>query len=333
MTTAAVRSVRLGETGIETTAIGFGCADLFREPGSARRRRLLEAAYDEGIRHFDAAPMYGLGLVEEELGRFSVGKRGTLIIATKFGIEPAAAGRLIARAQAPIQYVVRKITATASPSRPAAVDPRAGAIGALLYAPVDYSVRAARASLERSLRRLGTDYIDLLFLHDPPPGAMIADDIAAFLEASRAAGRIRAWGVAGESASSMDVARRLTAPVPVLQVRGDLFSRCEPSFPRDADALLLYGVIARPLGRIVAHVRSSAEVRRRWLEAVGADCSRPDEVANLLLADALRANRHGTVLFSTTRAERIRTAAQVERTASPAVDTFISLVKSEVAQS
>jgi D-threo-aldose 1-dehydrogenase len=103
MESGTMRTARLGDTGIETSVLGFGCADLFREPDSARRRRLFEAAVDAGIRHFDAAPMYGLGLVEGELGRFAQGRRDRLVIATKFGITPAPAARALARAQAPIR--------------------------------------------------------------------------------------------------------------------------------------------------------------------------------------------------------------------------------------
>ena len=60
----------LPRTGVVTSAVGFGCAGLFRIPQRSRRREVLEAAYDVGIRHFDVAPMYGLGLAEAELGSF-----------------------------------------------------------------------------------------------------------------------------------------------------------------------------------------------------------------------------------------------------------------------
>ncbi|MDX6643271.1 MAG: D-threo-aldose 1-dehydrogenase, partial [Solirubrobacteraceae bacterium] len=70
-----MRAVTLPGTEFETTALGFGCAELYRAASAAERRRLLETAHSLGIRHFDVAPMYGLGLAERELGGFARGRR------------------------------------------------------------------------------------------------------------------------------------------------------------------------------------------------------------------------------------------------------------------
>ena len=59
--------------GLEVTALGLGCAafgGLYREALLADSRAALQAAWDRGIRHFDAAPMYGLGRAEHILGDF-----------------------------------------------------------------------------------------------------------------------------------------------------------------------------------------------------------------------------------------------------------------------
>src|SRR4051812_14671879 len=109
-------------TALETTALGFGCAGLFREPSSQKRLQLLDRAFDCGIRHFDAAPMYGLGIAERELGRFSRHRRDSLVIATKFGIEPTPVARGLARVQGPI----RRLLAAAPPLRQAAMSTAAG---------------------------------------------------------------------------------------------------------------------------------------------------------------------------------------------------------------
>ena len=118
--------IALGTTGVETTRLGFGCADLFREPSRARRQRLLETAFDHGIRHYDVAPMYGLGQVEQALGRFARGKRDRLVIATKFGIDPTAAGRWLGRGQAPIHRVMRGVRGTSNAPVHTVGDPRSG---------------------------------------------------------------------------------------------------------------------------------------------------------------------------------------------------------------
>jgi D-threo-aldose 1-dehydrogenase len=310
-------TVRLGETGVETTALGFGCAQLFRLPRRARLR-LLETALDAGIRHFDVAPMYGLGLAEGELGRFARGRRDRIVIATKFGIEPALGAHLLAPVQGPLQRL--------RGSRPATLDARTGLVGALLYRSGRYDAATARSSLERSLRALGTDYVDLLFLHDPLPGDVRSDDVRAFLETARAAGRIRAWGAAGEPEPIAEAAVRLGG-LPVRQVRSDVFRRA----PRDErQPTILFGAIGRALPQIVARLEADGQARRRWSDAAGVDCGQPEELARLLLRDALRENPGGAVLFATTRRERIVSAAEAEGTGAD-LEAFRRLVQAELA--
>jgi D-threo-aldose 1-dehydrogenase len=306
---ALMRTVRLGETGIETTVLGLGCADLFRLPPT-ERDRLLAAAYDEGIRHYDVAPMYGLGSAERELGRFANGRREELVIATKFGIAPTWAGRLLAPVQRPLVRLR---------GRGGGGDPRSGAVGRALYSS-HYDEAAARRSLEASLRALRTDYVDLLFLHEPSPGERPDDDVRAFLESAVAAGTIRSWGIAGEPAA-VDV------PVPVAQVRADIFDRSLRRVP--ARAAIAFGAIGRALPRILTHVRSDPLVRRRWGEAVGADCGDAGVVAPLLLRDAMRENGRGAVLFSTTRRERVAGAVRATED-DGGLEAFRALVEGEL---
>jgi len=329
-----MRTTCLGDTGIETSVLGFGCADLFREPSRARRHRLLETAFDAGISHFDAAPMYGLGLVERELGRFARGRRDRVVIATKFGITPAPAARVLARVQGPLRRLLDAAPALRERARPSAGDPRSGAAGGLLYQASGYDARAARASLERSLRELRLDHVDILLLHDPMPGDVRSDDVRDYLESTRAAGQIREWGVAGEPERVVEAGRRLGAGIPILQLRGDIFLRSLRRLPADAGrATIIFGVVGRALPRILAHTGSNEAVRRRWSEQVGANAGSAEEIVSLLLSDALRENNGGPVLFSTIRPERIQAAvaAAEEEGVDQRLDAFRSLVADELA--
>src|SRR4051812_7191906 len=85
----AVQDRELVRGSVSTSALGLGCAGLFSLPRRADRRAVLDAAYDLGVRHFDVAPMYGLGAAEPELGGFVGGRRDEVTVATKFGIEPS----------------------------------------------------------------------------------------------------------------------------------------------------------------------------------------------------------------------------------------------------
>ena len=100
---------RLGSTEVLTTPLGLGCAGLFRLASASDRRRVLDAAFDAGVKHFDVAPMYGLGRAEFELGRFARRRRSDVVIATKFGIDPTVLGQVAGRVQGPVRAVLRRV--------------------------------------------------------------------------------------------------------------------------------------------------------------------------------------------------------------------------------
>src|ERR1700686_3081435 len=203
---------------VTSTRIGYGCGGLMREPSARKRRRLLDGAFDQGIRHFDVARMYGLGAAEGELGSFARGRRESIVIATKFGIEASAPGRL-ARLQGPARRLLARYPALRS-----YVKRRSDA----LHKPHSYDAATARASLQTSLRELRTDYVDLLLIHDPAPTDRVdLPEICGFLEEARMAGQIRAWGIAGERDPCVQI-KRLLPQAAILQVRDDILSRTSP---------------------------------------------------------------------------------------------------------
>ena len=85
----------------------FGLCRAVRIPSPTLRRRTLNRAYDFGIRHFDVAPMYGLGIAERELGVLARRGRESMTIATKFGIGMTSIGRMAGVVQAPIRSLLR----------------------------------------------------------------------------------------------------------------------------------------------------------------------------------------------------------------------------------
>jgi D-threo-aldose 1-dehydrogenase len=302
-----------------STRIGFGCAGLMREASPARRREVLEAAFQEGIRHFDVARMYGFGAAEKELGRFARGRRDQLVIATKFGIEPSLAPRRLARLQGPARRLIARYPALRS-----YVKRRSDAF----HQPRSYDAATARRSLETSLRELQTDYVDVLFLHGATSGDIAElSDTCAYLETARQAGHLRAWGVAGEDTAGLEILRALPAPA-LLQSRADIFTpvAVDPSQPRPA---ITFGILSSALERIVGHVAESSERRARWSRLVGNDCTRTEVVADLLVRDALARERMGVVLYSTTRPDRLRGLRAASRR-DPAEDSILLAFQRQV---
>lgn len=136
---------RLGNGGLSFTELGFGTAplgNLYRAVPDAEADEVLAAAWEGGIRYYDTAPLYGLGLAETRLNRFLRDKpRADYVISTKVG-------RLL------------KVTAP---------DRRDG-FGKWFDVPsrtevMDYGYDAVMRSLEASLERLGIDHVDLLYAH------------------------------------------------------------------------------------------------------------------------------------------------------------------------
>ncbi len=140
----ATRAV--GKTGLKLSRIGFGGAplgDLKRAPSNEEAAKLLQQAWDAGIRYFDTAPMYGNGLSERRIGDFLRDKpRDSYVLSSKVG-------RMLV------------------PDRAQALERSGGDARAMPFRYVfDFSYDAIMRSHEQSLQRLGLERIDILYLHD-----------------------------------------------------------------------------------------------------------------------------------------------------------------------
>jgi aryl-alcohol dehydrogenase-like predicted oxidoreductase len=159
---------------------------------AATARRSLACALDHGITHFDLARSYGYGEAERFVGRILADRRRELVIATKFGIR---ASRLAAVLR-PLKPVFRALRRKNRGSARQGSTPGAGNIAGrfLVRAPLDRA--GMTASLDRSLRSLGTDYVDLFFVHEPLSSFTQIDELCAEAAELKRSGRIRAWGIA-----------------------------------------------------------------------------------------------------------------------------------------
>jgi aryl-alcohol dehydrogenase-like predicted oxidoreductase len=246
----------LGRSGLVVSHVGIGCNAFGTRIDAEQVRAVVDTALEQGVTFFDTADVYGLGASEELLGQALRGRREDVVVATKFGMD---------------------------------MEGRNGP---------DHGARASRRYLRRaveaSLRRLGTDHIDLYQLHQPDLVTPVEETLTALGELV-SEGKVRYVGcsnfAAWEVTHAHHVARELGTPGFVTaQNEYSLYNRVAedelvpaclhagvgvlPYFP------LAYGLLTGKYRRgeeAPAGTRLSADSQRRRLE--GADFDRIDALS------------------------------------------------------
>lgn len=167
-----MKTMRLGTTPLEVSCIALGCMRLSQD----RREALasIRAALDQGINFFDHADIYGRGQREESFSAIweeSPGLRGRIFLQSKCGIRP---------------------------------DWDLNPLGAKRY---DFSAAHILAAVEGSLRRLKTDYLDVLLLHRPD-ALVEPEEVARAFDQLHSQGKVRYFGVSNHTAAQMQLLQR-----------------------------------------------------------------------------------------------------------------------------
>jgi len=176
----------LGQSGLEVSALGFGCMGLSYGYGPATDRKdaitLIRAAYERGVTFFDTAEAYGPGINEEVVGEALEPVRNQVVIATKFGF-------------------VNGVPAQGLDSRPERI----------------------RQVADEALKRLRTDRIDLFYQHRVDPNVPV-EDVAGTVKDLIAAGKVKHFGMSEAGTNSIRRAHTVQ-PVAALQSEYSMFWR------------------------------------------------------------------------------------------------------------
>lgn len=309
---------------VRTPAIGFGCSSLTGiDPSNANR--VLQTAFDAGVRHFDTARYYGYGEGEGILGRFLRIRRPEVTITTKFGIEPPRRttalgvglyfGRRIVRLLPAMRGFLQHGTQSLVKS------------GA-------FSAQQAQVSLETSLRELSTDHIDLYLLHDYIVSEQPPDELLAFLESSVKAGKIRSFGVGTSFENVLQALEQQPRLCSVLQFQNNVLTRNCERLPRShSDRLVItHGALGGSYRSVLTFLEARRDVARDWAAKLGCDLLDENTLSALMLNYAADANPRGLVLFSSRDPARVsrNVKAVLESDFSPAqIATFGELVNQE----
>ena len=241
---------RLGTSGLVVSVVGIGCNNFGRELDADGTRAVVDAAFDAGITLFDTADIYGTphGSSEECLGAALQGRRDEIVLATKFGMDMEGLNGADHGARGSRSYIMRAV--------------------------------------ESSLRRLGTDYIDLYQIHTPDPATPIEETLSALDDLVRS-GKVRYLGnsnFAGWQIADADWTARTAGHTPFIsaqnqysllhrEIEAEVVPACEqfglgllPFYPLDSG--LLSGKYRRDTAP-AAGTRLAQERHRRWLD--GAD--------------------------------------------------------------
>ena len=282
--------------------IGFGCASLGSRVGARDGLAALGRAYDAGVTWYDTAPPYGDGNSEIILGEFIAGRRDKVQVLTKVGITPARRHTALSLVKPLARRLVAALPGlrqTVSRVRPQATK-------------VALTGEFVRWSLQSSLARLGTDYVDALALHEPTPQDIDRDDVMLALEQALDRGQARTIGIAG-SAEIGALARRRCSRISLLQYANNPFDSDADHGPCGEGMIVVtHGAFggAGGLGALSAALQKDDEMRRA-LEAFGYSAEFRAMAPELLVDYALQQNRDGIVLLSMFDARHL--AANISR--------------------
>jgi aryl-alcohol dehydrogenase-like predicted oxidoreductase len=293
---------RIAITNLEgsVSIIGMGCASLGSRVGRRKGLMALNRAFDAGITWFDVAPSYGDGEAETILGEFVRIRRDRVHICTKVGLEPTR----IPFAMRVAKPVLRSAVNAIPTLQKYVARTRAAA------SKLPITAEMISGSIDASLRKMRTDHVDVLALHEAEADEVGRDDVLAALERIVRLGKARTTSIASSLESGL-LGIECSDVYGIVQIANNPF---EPLLTQVAGRLpanrAITFVTHSVYGRFGAlhRLRESIEANKTRLKMLQDEGYRgnANAVAAAFLADyALATNRAGITLFSMYKKEHL----------------------------
>jgi D-threo-aldose 1-dehydrogenase len=304
-----MQTIPLANTDRHTTRLGFGCGSLM---GATNRRdslKLLETAYDAGIRHFDVAPMYGYGEAETCFGEFLQHHRDQITVTTKYGIAPPKNSAIIKLGRSIAGPILKQI-----PNLKHRLAQAANAATRTNDRPI-FTATQAKASLDRSLLALRTDHIDLWLLHEVTASDLQDDSLLELLEAEKRKGTIGAFGIGSSSDKIPTLIAERPAYCRTLQYEWSILDA--PIQPKEPFRIH-HRALTNNFRALHTALVKNKSLCQSWSALTNTDLNHPEALARLMLKASLVMNPSSIILFSSKNPTHIQ--SNVELAADPTLE-------------
>lgn len=171
-----MKKIKIDNINFYSSKLSFGTSSLHRVYSRKKRIQILNTAIDCGITHFDTSPVYGHGIAENDLGLVLKNNK-TITLASKICLYPKYEFDNINRVwlyRAFLSIIKKRHTPI-----------------------IDYSLNLAEKSLNRTLKKLNKDSIDILYIHDPVEELLNSHEFCMWFEKQKKIGKIKNFGLSG----------------------------------------------------------------------------------------------------------------------------------------
>lgn len=280
---------------ISANRLGIGCAYLTGKLELRDSLRVLATAFECGIRYFDTAPLYGMGTSEDVLGVFARGRRDKIVIATKVGLPRPHFGivaQLVRMVAGPFRANIRRRRARVT-APPATMKLQKARLDALTL----------RSSFEDSMRRLRTDYVDALVLHEAALSDLTEETFTVLTELRRK-GSFERLGVGTSVQNLRDINLAFPDVFDFYQHSWSVLDRSEGEFkPKD---LVLHRSVLYALPMLKQDFQSGRRDVRHYTAVTGKNLRCDGELAKILIGACVAVNSEHRTLFASRQVRRVK---------------------------